>query len=675
MYGPENTWGGSNGPAQYLYYDPSSGRYKGLYDKSKWRDPAFNKGLAQTGWYRCTVCHDQVDVDSGVGPNDGEYDGWYLRTYIPHTYSVENDADNDTVIDGQDNCRSTANTDQLDSDGDGLGDACDNCPSTINPDQVDTDFDGIGDDCDACIDPDFDGVCSSFDNCPLVANADQTDADGDLAGDVCDNCQDLYNPLQSDVDNDGLGALCDVCPNDFDNDLDADGVCGDVDNCSSVFNPDQVDFDNDQVGDSCDNCPATLNTDQTDTDQDGFGDVCETSCPPPGNPDWIFQDGSTAEDVGHALDRDAAGNIYLAGNTRGDYVEINPNTYYDVILNKYNASGTLLWSRQFGSEGYDYASDIVVDNAGNSYIAGFVNVGTIGQEYFGGTSDMYIAKFDTNGNEVWIKQIGTNRHDNLTGISLSSDGNLLVTGYTQGQLATTGVQEGYRDIYLGKYDTNGTLLWDVQFGEGIGDDVLQDAAGNIYLTATDNNAAIDDLYIYRLDAAGTVVWEQTLDTPGAFESFAGNSLAFDAAGNLLVTGRTGGSLFANSRGGGEDLFVAKYDIAGNLLWGKQFGSDEDEYIGGIATDADSNVYITGYTYGDMAGQIGSYDFIIQKYTAEGNLLWTRQLGTAAMDLGFDLFVNASGEAYVTGRSSAAFGASHFGGSDLVLFRIAVGGCP
>jgi len=668
MYGPENTWSGDS-PAQYLSLDQASGLYKGLNDMSKWRDPAFNKGLAQTGGYGCTTCHDPVDVDAGVGPNEGEYDGWYLRTYVPHTYNIENDADGDSIIDSQDNCRTTPNTDQLDSDGDGLGDACDNCSTTFNPDQVDTDFDGIGDDCDACIDPDFDGVCSSVDNCPLTSNADQADSDGDQAGDVCDNCQDLYNPLQDDDDNDGLGALCDICPNDFDNDLDADGVCGNIDNCSTVFNPDQYDFDVDLVGDSCDNCYATPNTDQADTDEDGFGDACEISCLPPDNPDWIVQAGSSAEDVGHALASDASGNIYLAGNTRGSYVATNPNSYYDVVLNKYDASGNLLWARQFGSDGYDYASDIVVDNAGNSYIAGFVNVGTIGQESFGGISDMYIAKYDTNGNELWIKQIGTSSHDNLNGISISNDGYLLVTGHTEGQLAMTGVIGGYgdKDIYLGKYDTDGTLIWDVQFGDGVGNDVLQDAAGNIFLTASS--------IIYRLDAAGAVIWEQNLSAEGAFGYFASNSMAFDGSGNLLVTGRTTGSLFASSHGN-DDLFVAKFDINGNRLWGKQLGSDQDEFIGGIATDADSNIYITGYTYGEMVSpHLGHYDFIIQKYTTEGNLLWTRQLGTNTLDSGRDILVNAAGDAYVTGSSLAAFGATHFGGYDLVLFKIVGGGCP
>jgi len=650
MYGPRETWiDTGNGPVRYLYYDSSSGKYKELDDTSKWRDPAYNKGLAQTGNYRCTVCHSAQDVVTGVGPTEEEYDGWYLRTYIPHTYSVDNDADDDTIIDSLDNCRSVVNSDQTDSDGGGLGDACDNCPDTVNPAQADADGDGTGDFCDLCNDPDADSLCSSDDNCSLVANPDQEDTDADLIGDICDNCLNLFNPYQSDADGDGQGALCDVCPDDADNDLDSDGICGDIDNCPATVNTDQVDGDSDQVGDVCDNCPATVNTDQADTDLDSFGDACEIFCPEPGAPSWIFQNGSTTTDLGTALGRDAAGNIYLAGNTRGDYVEINPNTYYDVILNKYTSNGTLLWSRQFGSTGFDNASDIAVDSAGNSYIAGFVNVGTIGQENFGGTSDMYIAKYDTNGNELWIKQIGSNSYDQLYGITFATDGNLLVTGDTRGALA--GPNQGWRDIYVGKYDVNGNLIWHTQFGDEEGRSIVQHASGDIFVAGYDSF----ELFIYRLDSSGNQVWKREIASSGNENmSYSGSPLALDADGNVLLTGSTTGALFPATKGDG-DSFLIKYDIDGNLLWGQQF----DGGAVSLATDADSNAYIIGSAF-------------IGKYTVDGNKLWTKQLGTAG---GIDILLDSSIDAYVTGQTSDDFGAPNAGGLDVFLLKIGVDGCP
>lgn len=161
-----------------------------------------------------------------------------------------------------------------DSDGDGLADGNDNCPSTPNSDQLDQDDDGLGDVCDP--DLDGDGVANAGDNCPAFANADQADADNDGLGDVCDsdvdgdsvednadNCPFAPNTDQADSDNDGLGDVCD--PDD-----DNDGVSDLTDNCPLVANLDQADFNSNGIGDACDadvdgdgvlnqadQCPAT----------------------------------------------------------------------------------------------------------------------------------------------------------------------------------------------------------------------------------------------------------------------------------------------------------------------------------------------------------------------------------------------------------------------------------
>ncbi len=185
------------------------------------------------------------------------------------------DADGDGVPDSADICPDTPDPGQENADGDLHGDACDNCPAISNDAQLDADADGLGDACDACPnDPD-----------------DDIDGDG-VCGDV-DNCPSVSNAGQADADSDGLGDACDACPNDPANDVDGDGVCGDVDNCPMVANPSQADADADGVGDACDigidadldgvddgtdNCPGIANPSQVDSDADGLGDACD-ACP------------------------------------------------------------------------------------------------------------------------------------------------------------------------------------------------------------------------------------------------------------------------------------------------------------------------------------------------------------------------------------------------------------
>jgi len=214
------------------------------------------------------------------------------------------DQDGDGVCADVDNCPSIPNS-QADSDGDGAGDLCDNCPFEWNPNQDDFDNDGLGDVCDLCPDTDADGSCDIDDNCLTAANPTQSDADLDGIGDACDTCTDVdadgfgdpaflltvcgfdncpgdFNPAQTDQDLDGPGDACDVCPADPENDIDQDGVCGDVDNCRTISNSFQYDSDFDGAGNSCDNCLDFVNPTQADVDGDGLGDMCD---PCPGDAD------------------------------------------------------------------------------------------------------------------------------------------------------------------------------------------------------------------------------------------------------------------------------------------------------------------------------------------------------------------------------------------------------
>ena len=210
-----------------------------------------------------------------------------------------NDADNDIDSDGiggdVDNCPSVDNTTQTNSDTDAQGDACDadddndsvldtddafpinpllaadpdgdsvdssgllevtqdNCPSVSNATQTNSDTDAQGDACDA--DDDNDSVLDTDDAFPinplLAADPDEDGVDsGNASGQLQDNCPTNANADQLDTDTDGAGDVCDAFPNDADNDIDSDGIGGDVDNCPSIANPDQENADADARGDAC----------------------------------------------------------------------------------------------------------------------------------------------------------------------------------------------------------------------------------------------------------------------------------------------------------------------------------------------------------------------------------------------------------------------------------------
>lgn len=180
------------------------------------------------------------------------------------------DADNDGVNNGADNCLTVPNgpnggpNNQLDVDNDGRGNACDNCPTIANYDQTDSNADGIGDVCRPDVDNplgdfDGDGVPNGIDNCDTVQNVMQSDLDFDGVGDACDTC--VCHPSASAALRNGCGGSCAY------SDVDNDGVFAYLDNCPSVNNPvtaggQQEDSDRDNVGDACDNCVSVANTNQ-----------------------------------------------------------------------------------------------------------------------------------------------------------------------------------------------------------------------------------------------------------------------------------------------------------------------------------------------------------------------------------------------------------------------------
>ena len=186
-------------------------------------------GAGNPGFPLNTCPLDNCPVTSNPTQNDADLDG-AGDACDPCPMSSPDDADLDLVCDDIDNCLGLSNFDQADNEMDGMGDACD--PDDDN----DTHLDGV-------------------DNCPFAFNNPQTDTDSDTVGDACDNCPAFFNTSQADGDFDGIGDACDVCPLDGLDDQDGDGFCADADNCPTMANATQLDDDMDGLGNPCDPCP------------------------------------------------------------------------------------------------------------------------------------------------------------------------------------------------------------------------------------------------------------------------------------------------------------------------------------------------------------------------------------------------------------------------------------
>ncbi|KPM12068.1 thrombospondin-4-like protein [Sarcoptes scabiei] len=293
--------------------------------------------------------------------------------------SCDPDADNDGILNINDNCPLVINFDQIDRDyhgnntSDRFGDACDNCPTVPNPNQMDSDGDGIGDACDD--DGDNDGIQNYQDNCQFVSNPDQSDIDGDGVGDQCDNCPKIYNPDQADFDKDFVGDACDT------NDL--DGIQDDLDNCPNVANADQLDTDGDNIGDVCDfdkdnddildhldNCPLVYNPDQKDSNNTSVGDACRGDFDGDGIPDTL----DVCPDNKKIYSTDFRSYQMIAldpkGTSQDDPEWIIFNKGAEILQTKNSDPGLAVGYHSFG--GVDFEGTLYIDEREDNDYVGFV---------------------------------------------------------------------------------------------------------------------------------------------------------------------------------------------------------------------------------------------------------------------------------------------------------------
>ncbi|GAG08956.1 unnamed protein product, partial [marine sediment metagenome] len=227
---------------------------------------------------------------------------------------------------------------------------------------------------------------------------------------------------------------------------------------------------------------------------------------------------------------------------------------------------------------------------------------------------------DINGTKQWTELLGTSESDYGYGIVVDSSGNIYITGYTNGDLDGNTNAGGF-DIFVSKYATNGYREWTKLLGTSGNDHgkaIAVDSNGYIYITGSTNgdldgntNAGGPDIFISKYDINGTKQWTELL---GTSENETGRAIAVDSNGYIYITGSTSGDLDGNTNAGVYDVFISKYDINGTKQWTELLGRAENEQGYGIVVDSSGNIYITGHTNGDLDGNTnaGEYDIFIWK---------------------------------------------------------------
>jgi hypothetical protein len=431
---------------------------------------------------------------------------------------------------------------------------------------------------------------------------------------------------------------------------------------------------------------------------------------------WAKSAGGTAAEAGNSVATDASGNAYVTGwfnsptLTFGSHTLTNSGSGLpDIFLAKYDTSGNVLWAKSAEGINEDIGYSVAVDASGNAYVSGYFISPTLtfGSDTLtnSGGDAIFLAKYDASGNVLWAKSAGGTGGEVGYSYSVAVDasGNAYLTGYFYSFTITFGyntlTNAGYDDIFLVKYDAGGNVLWAKSAGGTgyeSGNSVAVDASGSAYVTGyysspsvifgsdTLTNPGNGDIFLAKYDAGGNILWAKSAGGTGGG---GGNSVAVDASGNAYVTGyySSPAIIFGSdtlTNVGDYDIFLAKYDAGGNVLWAKCAGGFINESGSSVTLDASGNAYVTGWfnsqtlTFGsDTLTNVDNGDIFLAKYDAGGNVLWAKSAGGNNVDIGQSAAMDASGNAYVTGwfnSQTLTFGLdtlTNTGAADIFLAKI------
>lgn len=262
------------------------------------------------------------------------------------------------------------------------------------------------------------------------------------------------------------------------------------------------------------------------------------------------------------------------------------------VTQKTGANEHVAWALRFGDARVQRATSVVVDRSGDIVVAGEFE-GTItapsGTLTSAGSTDIFVAKLAPSGSVRWIGRFGGAGEDDVQSVAVDANGNIALTGSFCGTLDFGGKQHVCArglDVLVAKLDRDGRPLFSLAAGtedtHEIGNAIAFDAEGNVLVTGQ-AQGAVDfgggalpregeaSVFLVKLDPSGRHVWSKRF---GNEEEQVANALAIDSKGNVLVTGRFEGDV---DFGGGvlhaafKDVFLAKYDGAGRPLSSARFG--------------------------------------------------------------------------------------------------------
>ncbi len=434
---------------------------------------------------------------------------------------------------------------------------------------------------------------------------------------------------------------------------------------------------------------------------------------------WASYYGSSADDFLFTATRDANGNIFASGSSTSTANIATSGVWQgsygggggygsggDVILVKFDNTGTRLWATYYGGSGNEQGQAIGIDDAGNLYISGTTSssnvIATSGafQTTRSGTyNDAFLAKFTNAGILCWGTFYGGTGNDRggQNGLVVDDDANVYFGGTNNtannSHIASTGAYQqtnlstsAYDEPFVAKFDSSGGRIWGTYYGGNTHDrfgGIAVDANKNVYIvgycSSTSSVASSGshqssyaggsyDGFIAKLDPTATTrLWGTYFGGSGTDAALA---VTVADNGDIFVCGYTQSSSGIATSGamqtnysGDNDIFVTRFTGAGTQVWGTYFGGSGNDVGRGISAGLNNSFYLCGdvmtttgmTTSGAYQTSFGGVrDALIAKFEGTGQLKWSSYMGGNDEEVSWSVFSDAKGLIF-TGRTKSTTG--------------------
>ena len=384
---------------------------------------------------------------------------------------------------------------------------------------------------------------------------------------------------------------------------------------------------------------------------------------------WVKTPYGPNQDFATAVEVDKQGNAYVLADfydslvydssAAGLSVFKSNAGLSNIYLAKYNPSGNLLWAKNLGGISIDKSSDLSLDTAGNVFVTGSFyktiylnplvsNADTLKAK---GQGDIFIAKYSSNGNFIWSKQIGSTGFENSSSIKCTENGGFVLGGtfydsidFNPSPIDTVilPVSTWGANLYITKYDQNGNYVWANGVNSAgfktVGEIVL-DKNDNVFITGKFNDVTDFDtqfshntlvalpgnssIYFGKYNGNnGSLSWMKKVEHGYQGGQDEGTAIALDSKEDIYITGKFWGQgidfntsltdtfLIGSNASNNYDLFLAKYSNTGDFKWAYGLGDAEEEVGERICFDKNNGSLYLAATIDNGSSSAGAIDFDI-----------------------------------------------------------------